>query len=642
MNALSSTSNHLTSEAIDYLWAANFDHPDHTKMTGEGAPHGFDGAVLDWRGFLQHVLNFAGMHRPETPICLRSRKSKIDQAMRFSESPDKIPPMRWEGQEKLEGDIKVVADKLCILADDLDHRPQDVGKERKALNYVEELRTRAMRGAKNIKAKMSKAQMEDLLRGKQRVNRDELVDILWRHLEPEPDAATEWTISARSWDPAELRNEGTSAHKVTKADLRAVVNVEAVDNDDDLEVPALIKHLYQGKSNMQEANDALNPAIRQLRPKRQRPKHGRYENYWRARHSMEMLFDAVLPYQSGNAGRLPASKLFKLLDVDGDSFVNLTDLQQCYRKYKVEHDVDDLHAVMTALDPKNKGSVDIGEFTRHFVVCEGSWLDKMAQPIAGAYEYGGTAYAGAQKNLRQDQIPDGFTRRGNTPRTASELSTGRSEPELSPSPQRSPERRAHSETRSVRSQASSCSPLRSYRSPAKSARSARSAASQSTACSTPESWRTRSSCLTKLYSDPQRVSDILKSRCEDWKAHWEDLYDEPPGGRFAYTLYPDTRHVTEPTPDAASFLPPGERWKTTQSMAQVWSVPDVHSPQRTDEMKRNATRDFRLERIRKRQGDMAERRELAEVAAKEFDEARIRRKAFTLYDWERRVPLRGS
>ena len=38
-------------------------------------------------------------------------------------------------------------------------------------------------------------------------------------------------------------------------------------------------------------------------------------------------------------------------------------------------------------------------------------------------------------------------------------------------------------------------------------------------------------------------------------------------------------------------------------------------PQIAEAMKKNTIRDFRVERIRKRQADMAERREVAEMAA---------------------------
>merc|ERR1719253_1788366 len=49
MNALSSVANHLTGEAIDYLWAVNFESKIDPKMVGAGASHSFDHGAVDWR-----------------------------------------------------------------------------------------------------------------------------------------------------------------------------------------------------------------------------------------------------------------------------------------------------------------------------------------------------------------------------------------------------------------------------------------------------------------------------------------------------------------------------------------------------------------------------------------------------------------
>merc|ERR1719456_1949513 len=104
-------------------------------------------------------------------------------------------------------------------------------------------------------------------------------------------------------------------------------------------------------------------------------------------------------------------------------------------------------------------------------------------------------------------------------------------------------------------------------------------------------------------------------------------------GRYSWTLYPDTRHVTEPLE---------QRFITTQAAASMFSVPEHQLPQTAEAMKKNTVRDFRIERIRKRQMDMAERREVAEMAAKEFDERRLARKALTLLEYERRVPISAA
>merc|ERR1719387_1392796 len=88
--------------------------------------------------------------------------------------------------------------------------------------------------------------------------------------------------------------------------------------DDDVDISHFKKTVYEWKSKLAEVNDAFNPALRQLRPKRQRPEHGRYDNYWRARMTMETLADAMEPHESGMGGKLQSRKLFKRLDLDND------------------------------------------------------------------------------------------------------------------------------------------------------------------------------------------------------------------------------------------------------------------------------------------------------------------------------------
>lgn len=92
-------------------------------------------------------------------------------------------------------------------------------------------------------------------------------------------------------------------------------------------------------------------------------------------------------------------------------------------------------------------------------------------------------------------------------------------------------------------------------------------------------------------------------------------------------------------PMSGSFLRPEERFKTTYAASCMFSTPDFRTPQTSEELRKNAVRDYKIERIRKRQADFAERREIAEMAAKEFDERRLARKALTLLEYERRAPL---
>merc|ERR1719316_2328948 len=78
--------------------------------------------------------------------------------------------------------------------------------------------------------------------------------------------------------------------------------------------------------------------------------------------------------------------------------------------------------------------------------------------------------------------------------------------------------------------------------------------------------RTRSSAIDRLFTErPMRITDVIKLRSDQWKPQWTDMYqDGGRPGRFSWTLYPDTRHVTEPLDKrSGSYLPPDQRFVTT-------------------------------------------------------------------------------
>merc|ERR1712232_101534 len=114
-------------------------------------------------------------------------------------------------------------------------------------------------------------------------------------------------------------------------------------------------------------------------------------------------------------------------------------------------------------------------------------------------------------------------------------------------------------------------------------------------------------------------------------------YTSLPKTRYGMTIYPDTRHVTEASvPLSASFMPDHERFKTTNNIHSLFSVPDPRHPQSEDAMKKRAKNEFRVERIRQRQRDFAERCWAASEAAASFDELKIARKAMNQLNYERK------
>jgi hypothetical protein len=137
-----------------------------------------------------------------------------------------------------------------------------------------------------------------------------------------------------------------------------------------------------------------------------------------------------------------------------------------------------------------------------------------------------------------------------------------------------------------------------------------------------------------------RVSDVIRARCSSWKAHKAELYTSIAPTRYGMTIYPDTRHVTEANvPLSSSFLGEGQRFKTTNNVKSIFSVPDHTDPQAEDVMKRHARGEYRVERIRQRQRDFTERCEVANEAARQFDELKIARKALNQLNYERRCHM---
>ena len=69
----------------------------------------------------------------------------------------------------------------------------------------------------------------------------------------------------------------------------------------------------------------------------------------------------------------------------------------------------------------------------------------------------------------------------------------------------------------------------------------------------------------------------------------------------------------------------------------IYSLPDPSDPQVQDNLKKNGQREYKLNRLRKRLADRAERTMAAEKAAEEHDTMRIARKALNLLTYECRI-----
>eukprot|EP00913_Durusdinium_trenchii_P030249 g28339.t1 len=142
----------------------------------------------------------------------------------------------------------------------------------------------------------------------------------------------------------------------------------------------------------------------------------------------------------------------------------------------------------------------------------------------------------------------------------------------------------------------------------------------------------------QLESVPEEIGKLksLQAMMLDDNQLESELYTSLPKTRFGMTIFPDTRHVAEPSvPLCSHTMGDAERFKTTNNMYSIFSVPDHQNAQAEDTMRKHATREFKVERIRARQRDFEERCWAANEAAQQYDEMKVARKAMNLLNYER-------
>merc|ERR1712226_757641 len=280
-------------------------------------------------------------------------------------------------------------------------------------------------------------------------------------------------------------------------------------------------------------------------------------------------------------------------------------------KYKVPHSSADLHAVFTELDKDDNGSIEIGEFTRNYEVAGGNFLDEMQKPIKAVYHEGGTHRGGPVQEKIDAREAELVAREQN------EMS------QTAPLPARGD---------------------RSASAPPSTAGSGKVSQMSRTGLSIAQSSDSRiyDTQVSQLMGKAT-VSEVIRARHSAWKPHKSELYTSLPKTRYGMTIYPDTRHVTEANiPLSHSFMPDHERFKTTNNVMGLFSVPDHRHPQSEDAMVKHARNEFRVERIKQRQRDFAERCFAANEAAQNFDELKIARKALNQLNYERKCHMSCS
>eukprot|EP00929_Paragymnodinium_shiwhaense_P028762 TRINITY_DN16607_c0_g1_i1.p1 TRINITY_DN16607_c0_g1~~TRINITY_DN16607_c0_g1_i1.p1 ORF type:complete len:1041 (+),score=274.71 TRINITY_DN16607_c0_g1_i1:137-3259(+) len=650
-HALGTACNHISNQAVDFLWAAQFQ--------GQGG-HDVESRCIDWRNFMSQLAHFAHDNRAPTPCCVQGRKRQYDLLQRTAAlTGGKLTDLDLNRPDQnAEDEVHIVADKLVHRNNDLPHRPRDAAFL--TPHYVEELRLKAMRVERALPKRVDKSRLKEIFRNRDVMHQDELIDVLCQELDspgaqgsvpaqeplygshrPEvmtidPATLADATAAAKAASDEMPRqssstrlgqhNPAAGGLALVRADIEAFVSTLHHNRDHEVDVKRLVKNIYRPqheKKQLEYVNDGLNRQRRGLRPPRERPPHAeeaRYENYWQARVLMDHVNDAIAQVECSNGGKIKPSKIFKSLDIDNDGFITLSDLKSALEKHKVPHRSPDLHAMFSELDKKDQGSIDIGEFTRNFEVFQGSLLDNMQKPIKAVYHEGGLQYGGPlqEKLEAQDRAIAEGKMPGNMPVLDAPGDAGDPRARSAPPP-------------------SGGSSQRSGRSKASSSMSHIGRAGANIAGApiiyAPEVHQI-------MQGGQARISDVIRARTSAWKPSKAELYTSLPQTRYGMTCYPDTRHCTEPSvPLAAQYMDDVQRFKTTNSVKSIFAVPDVRDPQQADSMRKHARNEYRIERIRQRQRDFSDRCHAANEAASEFDEMKIARKAMNQLNYERRCQM---
>lgn len=639
--ALGTACNHISKQAIDFLWAAQFPGANDTPAT-------LQAKRIDWRGFMAQLAHFAHDFRLPTPCCVQSRKRQYDLLQRTAaltggvlhDDADLNRP-----DQNTEDEVRLVAGKLLYRQKNLQHLPRDAAFLSEP--FVEDIRIKADRAGRTLPKRIGKARMRQLLANRDVVHQDELVEMLCRELDnpgyqeplvaqqpayasssskgvdvltldPQSSAAQELAQAVGGASPSPALGDpppGVSL-QLRRADVEAYVSIQRTNRDHEVDVKQLMENVYRPPDEVKAVdtvNDGLNRALRGNRPPRERPPANEerpYQNYWHARYMFELINDAVAAMETSNGGKLKPSKLFKRLDMDNDGYITMADLRKACVKYKVQTSEADIQAAFSELDRDDNGSVEIGEFTRNYEVNTGNLVEEMQKPIKAVYYEGGTERGGPvqeeldrrQREIMAREQPEA----AGSPSGAS--GRGRSAPPTGGSGRVGSDRAG-----STRSQLSNTGQSMVYESQ-----------------------------VARL-TGKARISDVIRSRCSAWKPQKHELYTTLPPTRYGMTYFPDTRHVTEANmPLSSSYLSDTDRFKTTSNAASIYTPVDYRTPQVEDSMRKKAQTEFRTQRIQQHRADFAERCAVANEASRQFDEMKVARKAMNQLNYERRCQMAAS
>jgi Ca2+-binding EF-hand superfamily protein len=657
-NALGTACNHISKQAVDFLWAAQFPG----KEAGHQAKS-LDHKDIDWRSFMSQLAHFAHDQRPPTPCCVQGRKRQYDLLQRTAAitggSLDDVDLNRPD--QNADDDVTIVADKLVHRHTDLLHHPREASFLTEP--FVEDIRIKSDRTSRALPKRLPEKRLRHLLKTRDTVHQDELVEMICHELERpsaqeplaqqrpvyesgldvmtlDPQSFQAQKLAAEAGGQAPRANEkvledappsfsGAACLQLVRADVEAYIATQRTNRDHEVDVKQFLENVYRPPDErkvIHSVNDGLNRQIRGNRPPRERPPHeqeGRYDNYWQARYMMELIADAIAEVENSNGGKLKPSRMFKKLDTDNDGYLSMSDLRSACDRFKIPNTSADLHALFTALDKHDNGSVNIGEFTRNYEVHQGNIMDNMQKPIKSVYHEGGVENGGPVQEMLDAKEHEIMMRSG-TVEGKEFMGSG----PLDAASERSSQRGSRRE--------------RGKSAPAGSDAGSRASRRSNLSAGSAGSSMIYESQVARM-TGKGRVSDVIRARCNAWKPQKAELYTSMAPTRYGMTIYPDTRHVTEANvPLSHSFLGEESRFKTTSNVKSIFSVPDHSDPQAQDAMRRHARSEYRVERIKQRQREFTERCDVANEAARQFDEQKIARKALNQLNYERRCHMSCS
>jgi len=361
------------------LWSTQ--HPDNLGADANSSLNAT--RRINWPLFVSNVAEFAHELRLPTPCCVQSEKRHRDLFHRtFPVTGGVLDVDLHRPVVDRKDRAHVVGGKLIHRRDKLVSKPRDAMLL--SVNYVESLRSDALRVERALPRRIPPARMRHLLKDRRVVHQDDLVNLLCDEL-----------------------HTGECEQALPPSMIAAFVAKQRTNKLHEIDVDTFICETYkpaEEKSMMDEVNDGLNKKIRGHRPPRERPPNSeqpQHKDYGRARQMMDQIHDAVALVEISNGGQVKASSTFHRFDEDNDSYISLTDLEHGLRKLKISFDNKDLHALFSALDKNDDGSVDIGEFTRNFEVHHGSILERMQKPV----KCGGAVQLGEQEPLGSNPAP---------------------------------------------------------------------------------------------------------------------------------------------------------------------------------------------------------------------------------------------